>query len=468
MKNQALPAYDPRAVQGIGVTYATTPQGADHTAGYAIATNILKVGGFVDPLKPDGQVELSRNLQIATAAIDSTGMCLFIAFAIMDQPDTFQALLDLLNSFYGLSLTGDDVVALGKKVLSAERDFNARAGFTAQDDRLPRFFEQEPIAPGDLHGEGAGARSALPTGTSRRAGEGVSLPAPRIGGRLFATSGADMLTIKLFATFRKDASTRRREGIGPGPRSARSSTSSGSRETRSACCSSAAGTRSWSTCRRRATRSRSSRRWRRVTMGAEPCESSWRAAREGDLLPWSAQRRASERFGRSLADIEAAALGWELLPGRYRRNRETVSVVDQLRLFRSRVAVIGCGGLGGYVIEQLARLGVGTLVLVDPDVFEEHNLNRQLLSSPAHLEAAKVAVARERVAATRRSPRSRTGPPSVATTHVSSLAARRWSTLDNVLVRRELADGVPRARAAARPWRDRGEVRAGRGPAARR
>ena len=147
VKNQALPAYDPRAVQGIGVTYATTPQGADHTAGYAIATNILKVGGFVDPLKPDGQVELSRNLQIATAAIDSTGMCLFIAFAIMDQPDTFQALLDLLNSFYGLSLTGDDVVALGKKVLSAERDFNARAGFTAQDDRLPRFFEQEPIAP---------------------------------------------------------------------------------------------------------------------------------------------------------------------------------------------------------------------------------------------------------------------------------------------------------------------------------
>ena len=85
-------------MQGIGVTYATTTMGADHTAGYAIATNILKVGGFVDPLKPEGQVELSRNLQIATAAIDSTGMCLFIAFAILDQPDTFQNLLDLLNS----------------------------------------------------------------------------------------------------------------------------------------------------------------------------------------------------------------------------------------------------------------------------------------------------------------------------------------------------------------------------------
>jgi len=147
VKNQAIPAYDPRPIQGIGVTYATTTQGADHTAGYAIATNILKVGGDVDPLKTEGQVELSRNLQIATAAIDSTGMCLFIAFAIMDQEETFQALLDMLNAFYGTELTGDGVVELGKTVLSAERDFNKRAGFTAADDRLPRFFYTDPIEP---------------------------------------------------------------------------------------------------------------------------------------------------------------------------------------------------------------------------------------------------------------------------------------------------------------------------------
>ena len=150
VKSQALPAYDPRAVQGIGVTYATSTMGADHTAGYAIATNILKVGGDVDPLKPEGQVELSRNLQIASAAIDSTGMCLFIAFAIMDQPETFQALLDMLNAFYGANMTGDDVVALGKKVLSIERDFNKRAGFTAQHDRLPRYFYTEPVAPHNI------------------------------------------------------------------------------------------------------------------------------------------------------------------------------------------------------------------------------------------------------------------------------------------------------------------------------
>ncbi|PKN65335.1 MAG: aldehyde ferredoxin oxidoreductase [Deltaproteobacteria bacterium HGW-Deltaproteobacteria-15] len=150
VKNQALPAYDPRAVQGMGVTYATSTMGADHTAGYAVATNILGVGGKLDPLKPEGQVELSRNLQIATAAIDSTGMCLFIAFAIMDQPETFQALIDCINSFYGLKLTGDDVTALGKSVLQKERKFNLAAGLGPEQDRLPEFFTKEPVSPHNI------------------------------------------------------------------------------------------------------------------------------------------------------------------------------------------------------------------------------------------------------------------------------------------------------------------------------
>src|SRR6185369_3763859 len=88
-----------------------------------------------------------RNLQIVTAVIDSTGMCLFIVFAILDQSDTFQVLLDMLGSFHGISMTGDDVVALGKRVLSVEWDFNTRAGFTKYHDRLPRFFYNESITP---------------------------------------------------------------------------------------------------------------------------------------------------------------------------------------------------------------------------------------------------------------------------------------------------------------------------------
>jgi aldehyde:ferredoxin oxidoreductase len=144
VKNQALPAYDPRAVQGIGVTYATTPMGADHTAGYAVTANVLKVGGFIDPLQTEGQVDLSRALQINTAVIDSSGMCLFVAFPVIDQPETFTAFVELVNSFYGIEA---DVTAFGQQILSAERDFNARAGFTAIDDRLPRFFETEPLSP---------------------------------------------------------------------------------------------------------------------------------------------------------------------------------------------------------------------------------------------------------------------------------------------------------------------------------
>ena len=101
----------------------------------------------MDPLKPEGQVELSRNLQIATAAIDATGMRLFIAFAILDQEDTFNALLDILSGFTGQPCTGDDVVALGKKILDYERDFNTRAGFTSKHDRLPSFFKTEALPP---------------------------------------------------------------------------------------------------------------------------------------------------------------------------------------------------------------------------------------------------------------------------------------------------------------------------------
>jgi aldehyde:ferredoxin oxidoreductase len=147
VKGQALPAYDPRSVQGMGVTYATTTMGADHTAGYAVTANILNVGGSVDPLKPEGQIELSRNLQIATAAIDSTGMCLFIAFAILDQPETFEAFVDMISGFTGQDFTADDVTELGKRVLTFERDFNSRAGFTTKDDRLPDFFKTDPLPP---------------------------------------------------------------------------------------------------------------------------------------------------------------------------------------------------------------------------------------------------------------------------------------------------------------------------------
>ncbi|MEZ4598250.1 MAG: aldehyde ferredoxin oxidoreductase C-terminal domain-containing protein [Syntrophotaleaceae bacterium] len=147
VKDEGIPAYDPRAVKGIGVTYATSTMGADHTAGYSVATNILKVGGFVDPLSKTGQVELSRNLQIATAAVDATGMCIFIAFPMLDIPETFTSLIEMINAQYGIAIDPDDFMEMGKRILKTEHAFNQKAGLTKADDRLPEFFTYEPIPP---------------------------------------------------------------------------------------------------------------------------------------------------------------------------------------------------------------------------------------------------------------------------------------------------------------------------------
>jgi aldehyde:ferredoxin oxidoreductase len=149
VKGQAMPAYDPRAIQGIGVTYATSTMGADHTAGYAVAPNVLAVGGHVDPLKSEGQVELSRNLQISTAAIDASGLCLFVAFAVLDDPAAMEGICEIYRGLYGRPFTADDFLAIGRHTLAAERRFNAAAGFTAIDDRLPDFFKTEKLAPHD-------------------------------------------------------------------------------------------------------------------------------------------------------------------------------------------------------------------------------------------------------------------------------------------------------------------------------
>ncbi len=149
VKNQAIPAYEPRAIKGQGITYVTTPMGADHTAGYAVATNILNTGGFIDPLKKEGQVELARNLQIASAAVDSTGMCIFVAFPALDDPTCLPALIDMLNARFGIALTGDDVVNLGSTILKTERAFNIKAGLNSADDRAPEFMKYEKLPPHD-------------------------------------------------------------------------------------------------------------------------------------------------------------------------------------------------------------------------------------------------------------------------------------------------------------------------------
>lgn len=147
VKGQSMPAYEPRAVRGIGITYATTTMGADHTAGYTIAPEILGVSGKQDPLSNEGKAALSRGFQTATAFIDSCGHCLFIAFAILDIASGYQGMIDECNGVFGTNWTADDVNAYGVAVLKKERAFNEAAGIGKEADRVPEFMKLEPLPP---------------------------------------------------------------------------------------------------------------------------------------------------------------------------------------------------------------------------------------------------------------------------------------------------------------------------------
>ncbi len=146
VKGQGMPAYEPRAIKGIGMTYAISTMGADHTSGYTIAPEILAVGGDVDQFDVD-KAELVRAFQQTTAFIDMSGHCLFIAFAILDIPEGFEGLVEECNGILGTSWTGDDVTRIGQEILEKELAFNRAAGFTEADDRIPEFMLYEPLPP---------------------------------------------------------------------------------------------------------------------------------------------------------------------------------------------------------------------------------------------------------------------------------------------------------------------------------
>ena len=147
VKGQSMPAYEPRAVKGIGITYATTTMGADHTAGYTIAPEILGVMGKQDPLSPEGKAGLSRAFQATTAFIDSSGHCLFIAFAILDIASGYEGMVEETNGVLGTNWSAADILALGGSILKKERAFNEAAGIGKAADRVPEFMKLEPLPP---------------------------------------------------------------------------------------------------------------------------------------------------------------------------------------------------------------------------------------------------------------------------------------------------------------------------------
>ena len=134
-KGQAIPAHDPRATKATGVTYHTSPMGADHTAGIT----------YEDPTNDEGQVERSLKSQIFTAMLDTLGYC------TLASPGDQRALLDflkgLVNARHGLNLSDDDMINLGRETLRAEVKYNEEAGFTEANDPAPEFIRTEALAP---------------------------------------------------------------------------------------------------------------------------------------------------------------------------------------------------------------------------------------------------------------------------------------------------------------------------------
>lgn len=146
VKGQSIAAYDPRAIQGMAVTYATTPMGGDHTAGWVVAQNLEAFGGTIHPHGAEGQVELSRNSQIHMAAVDSVGICDFAQSGLATE-EGMANVRQMYAARTGKAFTEEQWPALGERVIRAEREFNRKAGFTAKDDRLPSMFYTEPLPP---------------------------------------------------------------------------------------------------------------------------------------------------------------------------------------------------------------------------------------------------------------------------------------------------------------------------------
>jgi aldehyde:ferredoxin oxidoreductase len=134
-KSQAMAAYDPRAIKGLGVTYATSPMGADHTAGNTIRAQ-------VEHTNPEPQAELSGKAQILSALADSLGFCLFLMPALGAHLDKVS---ELLGYYSGLKVTPEELLESAGLTLQIERAFNRNAGLGPAHDRLPEFMTEEPL-----------------------------------------------------------------------------------------------------------------------------------------------------------------------------------------------------------------------------------------------------------------------------------------------------------------------------------
>ncbi|MHA1280870.1 MAG: aldehyde ferredoxin oxidoreductase C-terminal domain-containing protein [Promethearchaeota archaeon] len=147
VKGQGLPAYDPRVFKGMGVTFATSPMGADHTSGAAIAGRSARADKDYGALTEDeGKYELSYELQLYIGVWDSMGCCYFIGPSY----ENMEICADAINALLGTNLSRNDVINISKNMLRNELEFNEKAGITNDDNDVPEFFRNEPCPPTNL------------------------------------------------------------------------------------------------------------------------------------------------------------------------------------------------------------------------------------------------------------------------------------------------------------------------------
>jgi len=148
VKGQEFPAYDPRGVQGMGLAYATSNRGACHLRGYTISSEIMGIPEKTDPLVTEGKAGLVKAFQDATAAVDSTGLCVFTTFAW-----TMEDIAPQIDAACEGDWTPEKMVEVGERIWNMERDFNMAAGLTGKDDTLPKRLLKEAGKTGPAAGK---------------------------------------------------------------------------------------------------------------------------------------------------------------------------------------------------------------------------------------------------------------------------------------------------------------------------
>ena len=148
VKGQEFPAYDPRGIQGMGLAYATSNRGACHLRGYTVSSEILGVPVKTDPLTTDGKPELVKAFQDATAAVDSSGLCVFTTFAW-----TLEDIAPQVDAACEGGWTPEKMLEIGERIWNLERKFNLDAGMTAADDTLPKRLLKDAAKTGPAKGK---------------------------------------------------------------------------------------------------------------------------------------------------------------------------------------------------------------------------------------------------------------------------------------------------------------------------